>query len=61
MSDTIVIAELSKGKISPTTNELVTAAKKLGSNCTIIVPCSDSSIAEDAANISGTAKVIAAK
>lgn len=61
MSDTIVIAELSKGKISPITNELVTAAKKLGSNCTIIVPCSDSSIAEDAANISGTAKVIAAK
>ena len=35
MSDTIVIAELSKGKISQTTNELVTAAKQLGSSCTI--------------------------
>ena len=61
MSDTIVIAELSKGKVSPTTNELVTAANKLGSNCTIIVPCSDSSVANEASNISGATKVIAAK
>ena len=61
MSDTIVIAELSKGKISQTTNELVTAAKQLGSSCTIVVPCADSSVANDATNISGVAKVIAAK
>ena len=61
MSDTIVIAELSKGKVSPTTNELVSAANKLGSNCTIIVPCSDSSVANEASNISGATKVIAAK
>ena len=61
MSDTIVIAELSKGKVSPTTNELVTAANELGSNPTVIVPCSDSSVANDASNISGVTKVIAAK
>ena len=61
MSDTIVIAELSKGKISQTTNELVTAANQLGSSCTIVVPCADSSVANDATNISGVAKVIAAK
>ena len=61
MSETIVIAELSKGKMSQTTNELVTAANKLGTNCTIIVPCSDSSIANDATKISGATKVIAAK
>ena len=61
MSDTIVIAELSKGKISQTTNELVAAANQLGSSCTIVVPCADSSVANDATNISGVAKVIAAK
>ena len=61
MSETIVIAELSKGKMSQTTNELVTAANKLGTNCTIIVPCSDSSVANDATKISGAKKVIAAK
>ena len=61
MSDTIVIAELSKGKVSPTTNELVTAANKLGSNPTVIVPCSDSSAANDASMISSVTKVIAAK
>ena len=61
MSDTIVIAELSKGKISATTNELVTAAHQLGSNCTLVVPCNDSAIANDASSISGVSKIIAAK
>ena len=61
MSDTIVIAELSKGKISATTNELVTAANQLGSNCTLVVPCNDSAIANDASSISGVSKIIAAK
>ena len=61
MSDTIVIAELSKGKMSHTTNELVTAANKLGTSCTVIVPCLDSSVATDASKISGVTKVIAAK
>ena len=61
MTDTIVIAELSKGKMSHTTNELVTAANKLGTSCTVIVPCLDSSVATDASKISGVTKVIAAK
>lgn len=61
MSETIVIAELSKGKISHTTNELVTAAKHLGPNCTLIVPCKDTDIANDASSISGVSKIIAAK
>ena len=61
MSETIVIAELSKGRISATTNELVTAAKNLGPNCTLIVPCKDTDIANDASSISGVSKIIAAK
>ena len=61
MTETVVIAELSKGKISSTTNELVTAASKLGSNCTIVVPCTESSVANEATNIAGASKVIAAK
>ena len=61
MSETIVIAELSKGKMSHTTNELVTAANKLGTSCTVIVPCLDSSVATEASKISGVTKVIAAK
>ena len=61
MTETVVIAELSKGKISSTTNELVTAASKLGSNCTIVVPCTESSVANEASNIAGASKVIAAK
>tara|TARA_B100000674_G_scaffold102374_1_gene74697 strand:+ start:1162 stop:2094 length:933 start_codon:yes stop_codon:yes gene_type:complete len=61
MTDTIVIAELSKGKINATTNELVTAAGMLGSNCTLVVPCTESSVANDAGSIAGITKVIAAK
>ena len=61
MTETVVIAELSKGKISSTTNELVTAASKLGSNCTIVVPCTESTVANEASNITGASKVIAAK
>ncbi len=61
MTDTIVIAELSKGQISNATNELVTAANQLGSNCTVVVPCTDSTVANPAGSISGVGKVIAAK
>ena len=61
MTETVVIAELSKGKISSTTNELVTAASKLGSNCTIVVPCTESTVANEASNITGASKIIAAK
>ena len=61
MTDTVVIAELSKGEINNTTNELVSAAQELGSNCVIVVPCTDSMMADNAAKISGVSKVIAAK
>ena len=61
MTDTIVIAELSKGEISNTTNELVSAAQELGSSCVVVVPCTDSTMADNAAKISGVSKVIAAK
>jgi len=61
MSETVVIAEISKGKINPVTNELVNAASKLGSNCTLIIPCVDSSIADSASEMASVSKVIAAK
>ena len=61
MTETIVIAELSKGEINTTTNELVSAANLLGDSCTVVVPCTDSSVADKAGKISGVSKVIAAK
>jgi electron transfer flavoprotein alpha subunit len=61
MTESIVIAEISKGNIHPTTNELITAAHMLGDSCTVIVPCTDSSIADPVSKISGVSKVIAAK
>ena len=61
MSQTIVIAEISKGAIHPTTAELVTAANALGSAPIVIVPCTDSTIADEAASIQGISKVVALK
>ena len=61
MTESIVIAELSKGRIHSTTNELVTAAHMLGDSCTVIVPCTDSLIADQVSKISGVSRVIAAK
>ena len=61
MSQTIVIAEISKGAIHPTTAELVTAANALGSTPIVIVPCTDSTIADAAASIQGISKVVALK
>jgi len=61
MSQTIVIAEIAKGAIHPTTAELVTAANALGSAPIIIVPCTDSIIADAAAAIQGISKVVALK
>jgi electron transfer flavoprotein alpha subunit len=61
MSQTIVIAEIAKGAIHPTTAELVTAANALGSAPIIIVPCTDSTIADAAAAIQGISKVVALK
>ncbi len=61
MTETIVIAETSKGRITSTTNELVSAAKKLGDNCTLIIPCTESSAADSGKSISGVSSIIAAK
>jgi electron transfer flavoprotein alpha subunit len=61
MSQTIVIAEIAKGAIHPTTAELVTAANALGSAPIVIVPCTDATIADAAASIQGISKVIALK
>jgi electron transfer flavoprotein alpha subunit len=61
MTETVVIAEISKGKVSPTTNELISAANILGTDCTLVIPCTDSSLADQASNISGVGKIIAAK
>ena len=61
MTNTIVIAELNKGSIHLTTKELVSAAQMLGNSCTVIVPCTDSSVADSISSTSGVAKVIVAK
>lgn len=61
MTDTIVIAELNKGKVHPTTGELVVAAGMMGNSCTVIVPCSDSSVADSISSTSGIDKIIVAK
>ena len=61
MTNTIVIAELNKGIIHSTTRELVTAAQMLGSSCTVIVPCTDSSVSDSIGSTSGVEKIIVAK
>ena len=61
MTNTIVIAELNKGIIHSTTRELVTAAQMLGSSCTVIVPCTDSSVSDSIGSTSGVDKIIVAK
>ena len=61
MADIIVIAELSKGSIHSTTKELVSAAQMLGDSCIVIVPCTDSSVADSICETSGVERVIAAK
>ena len=61
MTNTIVIAELNKGSIHSTTKELVSAAQMLGSSCTVVVPCTDSSVADSISSTSGVEKVIVAK
>ena len=61
MTNTIVIAELNKGNIHSTTKELVSAAQMLGSSCTVVVPCTDSSVVDSISSTSGIEKVIVAK
>ena len=61
MTETIVIAELNKGKVHSTTNELISAAGMIGNSCTVIVPCSDSSVADSISSTNGVNKIIVAK
>ena len=61
MTETIVIAEIVKGAIHPTTAELITAALALGSQPVVIVPCTDASVADGASQLSGAARILAAK
>jgi len=60
MSDTVVIAEISKGAVAPVTGELVSAAVAMGSSPVVVVPCTDASIA-DGAGFEGATKIIACK
>ena len=60
MTESIIIAELSNGKIAAVTAELVSAAIKLGTTPTLVVPCTDTSIA-DSAGYEGVSKTIAVK
>lgn len=60
MSESVIIAETSKGTIAPVTAELVTAAIALGTSPTVVVPCTDASIA-DSAGFDGVSKTIAVK
>ena len=61
MTETIVIAEIVKGAVHPTTAELITAALALGSQPVVVVPCTDASVADGAAQFSGAARILAAK
>ena len=61
MTDKIVIAELTKGTINPSTAELVAAAQAMGGNVTVVVPCTDASMADEVASYDGVSKVIAVK
>ena len=61
MTNMIVIAELSKGNIHPSTAELVTAAHAFGGEPILVVPCTDASIADSVQSLSGISKIIAVK
>ena len=60
MSESIIIAETGKGTVSAVTAELVSAAIALGTNPTVIVPCTDASMADNA-GYDGVARTIAVK
>ena len=60
MSESVIIAETSKGSIASVTAEMVSAAIALGTTPTIVVPCTDASIA-DGAGFEGASKTIAVK
>ena len=60
MSESIVIAEISKNSVAPVTAELVSAAMALGTSPTVIVPCTDASVASGF-GFANAGKVIAVK
>ena len=60
MSESIIIAETGKGSVSAVTAELVSAAIALGTSPTVVVPCTDASMAENA-GYDGVARTIAVK
>ena len=60
MSESIIIAETGKGTVSAVTAELVSAAIALGTSPTVIVPCTDASMADNA-GYDGAARTIAVK
>ena len=61
MTDMIVIAELTKGTVNPSSAELVSAAKAMGGDVTVVVPCTDASMADSVATYDGVSKVLAVK
>ncbi|GIQ96168.1 MAG: hypothetical protein CM15mP1_0640 [Methanobacteriota archaeon] len=60
MSESVIIAEINKGTVAGVTAELVSAALALGTTPTIVVPCTDASVA-DGAGFEGVSKTIAVK
>ena len=60
MTESVIIAEVNKGTVAAVTAELVSAAIALGTTPTIVVPCTDASIA-DGAGFEGVSKTIAIK
>lgn len=60
MTQTIVIAEMNNNAVHQSTAELISAAMSFGDAPTVVVPCTDASQAEGAANM-GAGHIIAAK
>lgn len=60
MTQTIVIAEMSNNAVHASTAELISAAMTFGDAPTVVVPCTDASLASGAANM-GAGSIIAAK
>ena len=60
MTQTIVIAEMNNNAVHPSTAELVAAAMTFGGAPTVVVPCTDASAADGAANM-GAGSILAAK
>ena len=60
MSESIIIAEINKGSIAQVTAELVSAAIALGTSPTVMVPCVEPAIANEA-GYDGVSRTIAVK